>query len=183
MLLVFRLEYQLPCLLRQTVKNYAFLAGHIALKKRNCCSSHRHIGLLRKLRWTAVLAKAWEIVVPSQLVENCHTFNKPLRLQTQWQVLSYERPLTLTLFDMGGEHDGPPKCLPTTAPKSVGGGSRNLVTPNINLCSIKKSYFWFPKLSSVTMATSLSGSTQDPLKLLFYIFPYNEILKVFKGKI
>ena len=28
-----------------------------------------------------------------------------------------------------------------------------------NIFSIKKSYFWFPRLSGVTMATSLSGGT------------------------
>ena len=38
-------------------------------------------------------------------------------------------------------------------------------------------------LSSVTMATSLSGGTRDFLKLLFQMFPYNEILKVLKSKI
>ena len=32
-------------------------------------------------------------------------------------------------------------------------------------------------LSSVTMATSLSGSTRDFLKTSFHMFPYNEILK------
>ena len=54
---------------------------------------------------------------------------------------------------------------------------------NINLCSSKKCYFWLNRLSGVTMATSLSGSTRDFLKLSFYMFPYNEILKVFKSKI
>ena len=34
----------------------------------------------------------------------------------------------------------------------------------------KKSYFWFPGLSSVTMATSLSGGTRDFLKLSFHMF-------------
>ena len=46
----------------------------------------------------------------------------------------------------------------------------------------QKSYFWFPRLSGVTMATSLSGGTRDFLKLSFHMFPYNEILKVFKSK-
>ena len=32
-------------------------------------------------------------------------------------------------------------------------------------------------LSSVTMATSLSGSTRDFLKTSFHMFPYNKILK------
>ena len=76
-----------------------------------------------------------------------------------------------------------PKMFLTTVPKRLGGGSSNLVTFNINLCSIKKSYFWFPGLSGVTMATSLSGSTRDFLKLSLHMFPYNEILKVFKSKI
>ena len=38
-------------------------------------------------------------------------------------------------------------------------------------------------LPYVTMATSLSGGTRDFLKLSFHMFPYNEILKVFKSKI
>ena len=46
----------------------------------------------------------------------------------------------------------------------------------------QKSYFWSPGLSGVTIATSLSGSTRDFLKLLFNVFPYNEILKVSKVK-
>ena len=58
-----------------------------------------------------------------------------------------------------------------------------MVTFNVNLCSIKESYFWFPMMSGGTMATSLSGSTRDFLKLLFHRFPYNEILKVLKIKI
>ena len=53
----------------------------------------------------------------------------------------------------------------------------------IDLSSIKKSCFWFPMLSDVTIATSLSGTTRVFLKLSFHIFPYNEILKVFKSKI
>ena len=47
----------------------------------------------------------------------------------------------------------------------------------------QKSYFWFPRLSGVTIAMSLSGSTLDFLKLSFHMFPYDEILKVFKSKI
>ena len=50
-----------------------------------------------------------------------------------------------------------------------------MVPLNINLFSIKRSYFWFLRLSGVTMATSLSGGTRDFLKLSFHIFPYNEI--------
>ena len=55
------------------------------------------------------------------------------------------------------------------------------MTFNINLFSIK-SYFWFPRLSGVTKATSLSGGPRDFLKLSFHMFPYNEILKVSKVK-
>ena len=55
-----------------------------------------------------------------------------------------------------------------------------MVTFNINISTIRKSYFWFPRLSGVTMATSLSVSTRDFLKLSFNMFPYNEILKVSK---
>ena len=103
MLLAFRLEYQLSCLLRQTVKNYAFLSGHIPLIIRNCCSSHRHMGLLsRQTKMGCCPSKGMGDCCPPQLVENCHTFNKPLRLQSRWQVSSYERPLTLTIFNMGG---------------------------------------------------------------------------------
>ena len=89
----------------------------------------------------------------------------------------------LILFDMGEGHDGPPKMFVTTVAKRLGGGSWNLMTFNVNLFSIKKSYFWFSMLSSFTMATSLSGSTRDFLKLSFHMFPYNEILNVLKSKI
>ena len=58
-----------------------------------------------------------------------------------------------------------------------------MVTYNINLCSIKKVIFGSPRLPGVTIATSLSGSTRDLLKLSFHMFPYIEILKVFKSKI
>ena len=47
----------------------------------------------------------------------------------------------------------------------------------------QKKFFWFSRLSCVTIATSLSGSTGDFLKLSFYMFLYTEILKVFKIKI
>ena len=47
----------------------------------------------------------------------------------------------------------------------------------------QKSYFWFPRLSGVTIATSLSGNAPDFLKLSFHMFPYKEFLKVFKHKI
>ena len=53
---------------------------------------------------------------------------------------------------------------------------------NINLWSIK-SYFWLTRFSGVTIATSLSRSTRDFLKLSFHMFPYNEILKAFKSEI
>ena len=54
------------------------------------------------------------------------------------------------------------------------------MTNNINLWSIKKSYFWFLRLFGVTIATSSSGSARDFLKLSFHTFPYNEIFKVSK---
>ena len=38
------------------------------------------------------------------------------------------------------------KMFFTTVPKRLGGGSWNLVTFDINLCCIKKSYFWFLRL-------------------------------------
>ena len=44
-------------------------------------------------------------------------------------------------------------------------------------------YFWFPRVSIVTTVTSLSRSTPDLLKSSFHMFPYDEILKVFKTKI
>ena len=71
----------------------------------------------------------------------------------------------------------------TTVLKRVGGQSWNLVTFNINLWSIKKLYFCFPRLSGVTIATILLGSAPDFPKLSFHMFPYEEILKVFKSKI
>ena len=46
----------------------------------------------------------------------------------------------------------------------------------------QKSYFLFTRLSGVTTATSLSGSTQDFLKLLFHMFSYNELQKFSKVK-
>ena len=60
--------------------------------------------------------------------------------------------------------------------------ARTINKTPLNLYSIKKSYFWSPGLSGVTMATSLSGGTRDFLKLSFHMFPYNEILKVLKVK-
>ena len=57
------------------------------------------------------------------------------------------------------------------------------MTFNINLWSIERSYFWFPRLSGVIIATSLSKSTRDFLKLSFHMFLHNKILKVFKNKI
>ena len=102
-----------------------------------------------------------------------------------WRYWNAKLTLTqfyLNLFDMGGPW-WPPKMFLTTVPKRLRGGSWNLVTFNINLWGIKKSNFWFIGLSSVTMATSLSGGTRDFLKLSFHMFPYNEILKAFKSKI
>ena len=75
---------------------------------------------------------------------------------------------------MGAGGGGSPKML-----KHVGGENRNLVTFNINLCSIKKVILIF----SVTIAMCFSGSTQDYLKLLFHMFSYSKILKLFKSKI
>ena len=46
----------------------------------------------------------------------------------------------------------------------------------------QRKYFWFSRLSGVTTATSLLLSTWDFLKLSFYMFPNNEILKVFWSK-
>ena len=97
-------------------------------------------------------------------------FQTPVNVQTS----------QFTLFDMGTWW--PPKMFLTTVPKRLRRGNWNLVTFNINLWSIKKSYFWFSRLSGVTIAMSLSGSTQNFLKLSFHMFPYNEILKVSKSK-
>ena len=47
----------------------------------------------------------------------------------------------------------------------------------------QKSYFWFHRLSGVTIAMSVSVSTRDFVKLSLNMLPYNEILKVFKSKI
>ena len=70
-----------------------------------------------------------------------------------------------------------------TVLKRFGVGSWNFVTFNIYLWSIYKSYFQLPRLSGVTIATSLLRSPGDFLKLSFHMFPYNEILKVLKIKI
>ena len=70
----------------------------------------------------------------------------------------------------------------TTVLKRLGGGSWNLVSFNINLCSIKKVIFSSLGYPVLPMATSLTGSTQDFLKLSLHMFPYNEILKVFESK-
>ena len=43
--------------------------------------------------------------------------------------------------------------------------------------------FLFPRLSGVTEATTLSGSTLDFPKLSFHIFSYKELLKVFQSNI
>ena len=67
-----------------------------------------------------------------------------------------------------------PNMFLTTVLKCLQGGSCNLVTSNVSLWSIEKKYFWFPGLSGVTIATGLSGSTRDFLKLSFHMFPYKE---------
>ena len=83
-----------------------------------------------------------------------------------------------TIIVPGGGFLLPSSRVPGVCP---GGG---MVLDEIDTCiSIRKSYFWFPRLSSVTMATSLSGGIRDFLKLPFYMFPYNETLKAFKSKI
>ena len=62
-----------------------------------------------------------------------------------------------------------PKMILTTLPKRLGGGSWNLVTFNINLFSIKKSYFWFLRLFGVNMTTSLY---KGDLRFSEVIIPY-----------
>ena len=47
----------------------------------------------------------------------------------------------------------------------------------------KENIFWFPRISGVTIATSLLRSTQDVVILSFRMFPDNQISKVFKSKI
>ena len=69
----------------------------------------------------------------------------------------------------------------TTVLKRLGGESWNFVTFNINLWNIKESYFWFPRLSGVTITTSLSGNTGYFPKLSFHMFPYDKILQVFNS--
>ena len=78
--------------------------------------------------------------------------------------------IKINLIWHGGHDAPPPKIFLTSVSKRLGGGSWNLVTFNINLFSIKKSYFWFPGLSSVTMATSLSGVLEIFWGYLFICF-------------
>ena len=59
-----------------------------------------------------------------------------------------------------GDHDGPQNVFDHFA-QTLKRRKLKLVAFNINLWSIKKSHFWFPRLSGVTIATSLSGNTQD----------------------
>ena len=59
----------------------------------------------------------------------------------------------------GGGADGPQNVLDHCA-QTLRWRKLKLGDFNINLYSIKKSYFWFPGLSGATMATSLSGSTR-----------------------
>ena len=75
--------------------------------------------------------------VPFQLTGNrkkyFYAFDKCFR---QFLDKALQKPDNmLTLFGMG-DHDGPPKMFLTTVSKCLGGRSRNLVTFNINLCSI-----------------------------------------------
>ena len=44
-------------------------------------------------------------------------------------------------------------------------------------------YFWPPRISDITIATSLSKSTGDFLNSTSIMFSYSEILKVRKSKI
>ena len=72
----------------------------------------------------------------------------------------------------------------STVLKHLEGRPRNFMIFNINLWSIKKVIFGFSIGYPVSpIAMSLSGSTPDFLKLSFYMFPYNEMLKIFKIKI
>ena len=140
---------------------------------RDCCPS--------KTKMSCCPGKGMGDCHPPQLVEIYHTFNKPLRLQSQWQVSSYEHLLTLTLFDMGRGHDGPPNgVFFITLPKRVGAGSQNMVTFNINLCCIKINYCWFPRPCSVTLVMSPSRSTQDFFK--FHMFLTTKFWKFSKVK-
>ena len=75
------------------------------------------------------------------------------------------------------------KMFLTTVLKRFEVGSWNFVTFNITLCSIKKYIFLFPRMSGVTIATTLLRSIWDFLNLSCHMFPYNEILKVLKSKI
>ena len=54
------------------------------------------------------------------------------------------------------------------------------MTFNINLWSFNKRYFWFPRLSGVTIARSLSGSTRDFLKLSYICLIITKFLKFSK---
>ena len=47
----------------------------------------------------------------------------------------------------------------------------------------QKSYFWFPRLSGVTLAMNLSWSAQDFLNLSFHMFPYNLVFGTSTQKI
>ena len=81
-----------------------------------------------------------------------------------------------------GHMMAPPKCFCPMYPNALEEEAEawGLL---ILIYAASKNYFWVPRLSGVTMATSLSGSTRKFLKLSFLMFPYNEILKVFKSKI
>ena len=136
------------------------------------------------MTFTPNKVKGTRLALPKEEISRFHREESALFSNPLIQLKFPDFLLILTLFGMGGGgHDGPPKMFLTTVLKRFGGGSWNLVTFNINLWGIKKSYFWFVRLSSVTMATSLSGGTRDLLKISFHMFPCNEILKVFKSKI
>ena len=47
----------------------------------------------------------------------------------------------------------------------------------------QKSYFWFPRLSGVTIAMNLSWSARDFLNLSFHMFPYNLVFETSTQKI
>ena len=104
-------------------------------------------------------------------------------IQNSMAITEYLSNWRLTYLKLGGWSWWPPQCFWPLCSKRLGGGSFNLVTFNINVWSIQKSYFLLLRLSGLTMATSFSGSIPDFLKLSFHVFPYNEILKLFKSRL
>ena len=71
----------------------------------------------------------------------------------------------------------------TTVPKRLEGGSWNLVTFNINLFSIKKVIFGSPGYPALPWQRVCQGVLEIFWSYRSHMFPYNEILKVFKSKI